>query len=460
MGYVLFSPIGNTDPVRGFRDGAWLHICRVYRPRACVIYLSADMCKKEDVIESNGRRKDLYVRTMGLLNQHLYGNQAERYIQLKCVRDPECTSAHSLEYFVPRFQELILQLHNEYPKDELLINMSSGTAGMKGTLMALSALLPFKVTAVQVSDPAKGQGDKPEIVNKDYLVEEAFALDEDNEPGAENRSSLQPLINLVLAMQVNELCRLVQEGDYHTVLQEIQSDVLKAHISVKAQYAIRGAERRSCMKLEEAGKALQSSGFKLGGQLVLHSKERIWQCAEYLLTMKNDLSAGAFDNFIRKLTPLLTNLMELYLASKGKDVRKNGVDSRGKWALENIPDEWRNILDREFYPCFKGGYVAASNLLPLIKQFGDTTAYDLARILRDAEEKVRNMVAHEIVPFGRGEIESELKAAHITGISTPEELADRCQAFLELIQRYDPEYWTSYDTMNAHICDLLKSAQL
>ena len=87
MGYVLFSPIGNTDPVRGFRDGAWLHICRMYQPRACVIYLSADMCKKEDIIESDGRRKDLYVRTMGLLNRHLFGEQAERYIQLKCVRE-------------------------------------------------------------------------------------------------------------------------------------------------------------------------------------------------------------------------------------------------------------------------------------------------------------------------------------------------------------------------------------
>ena len=83
----------------------------------------------------------------------------------------------------------------------------------------------------------------------------------------------------------------------------------------------------------------------------------------------------------------------------------------------------------------------------------------MARTLRDAEEKVRNMVAHEIVPFSRVEIESELKAACIAGISTPEELAERCQAFLELIQPYNPEYWTSYDAMNKHICDLLKSAQ-
>lgn len=459
MGYVLFSPIGNTDPVRGFRDGAWLHICRMYQPLACVIYLSADMCRKEDIIESDGSRKDLYVRTLALLNRHLYGDQAERYIQLKCVRDPECTAAHSLEYFVPRFQRMIMQLHDEFPKDKLLINISSGTPAMKTTLTALCMLLPFKVTAVQVSDPAKGKGNKNETVGDDYPVIEAFDLDIDNENDTEDRTSQQSLMNLVLALQVNELCRLVQEGDYHTVMQEIQSDLLKAHISVQTRYAIQGAERRSCMKLEEAGKALQSSGFKLGGQIASHSKDRVWQCAEYLLTMRNDLKSGAFDNFIRKLTPLLTNMMELYLASIGKDVRQNGLDSQGKWVLDRIPNEWRSILDKEFYPAFKGGYLAASNMLPLIRHFGDRAAFDLARILRDAEEKVRNMVAHEIVPFGRQEIERELKAARISKATTPESLADRCQEFLEMIQPFGAEYWNSYETMNAHICSLLKAAQ-
>lgn len=461
MSYVLFSPIGNTDPIRGFRDGAWLHICRMYRPRACVIYLSSDMCRKEDIIESDGRRKDLYVRTLALLNRHLYGDQAERYIQLKRIHDPACTAAHSMEYFVPRFQEMIMQLHNDFPKDELLINISSGTAAMKTTLTALCMLMPFKVTAVQVSDPAKGQGDKPEIVNQDYPVEEAFALDEDNEPDAENRTSRQSLMNLVLALQVNELCRLVQEGDYHTVVQEIQSDLLKAHISVQTRYAIQGAERRSCMKLEEAGKALQSSSFKLGGQIASHSKDRIWQCAEYLLTMRNDLRNGAFDNFIRKLTPLLTNLMEQYLASIGKDVRKNGVNSIGKWDLERTPDEWRSILDKAFPPSFSNyKRLAASNMLPLIRHFGNQAAYDLAKSLRDAEDKVRNSVAHEIVPFRRQDIERGLKAARISRITTPEALADRCQEFLEMIQPFDPEYWNSYEAMNAHICNLLKSPQV
>ena len=32
MKKILFSPIGGTDPISNFRDGAMLHICRIYKP--------------------------------------------------------------------------------------------------------------------------------------------------------------------------------------------------------------------------------------------------------------------------------------------------------------------------------------------------------------------------------------------------------------------------------------------
>ena len=31
--YVLFSPIGGTDPIENYADGPMLHICRVYKPK-------------------------------------------------------------------------------------------------------------------------------------------------------------------------------------------------------------------------------------------------------------------------------------------------------------------------------------------------------------------------------------------------------------------------------------------
>ena len=51
MKKILFSPIGGTDPISNFRDGAMLHICRIYKPDIVYLYLSKEMCefqKKDD----------------------------------------------------------------------------------------------------------------------------------------------------------------------------------------------------------------------------------------------------------------------------------------------------------------------------------------------------------------------------------------------------------------------------
>ena len=43
MARILFSPIGNTDPITNNYDGAMLHIIREYRPDKvylCLLYTS------------------------------------------------------------------------------------------------------------------------------------------------------------------------------------------------------------------------------------------------------------------------------------------------------------------------------------------------------------------------------------------------------------------------------------
>ena len=47
MARILFSPIGNTDPITNNYDGAMLHIIREYRPDKVYLYLSKDIVNKE-----------------------------------------------------------------------------------------------------------------------------------------------------------------------------------------------------------------------------------------------------------------------------------------------------------------------------------------------------------------------------------------------------------------------------
>ena len=40
MPYVLFSPVGGTDPISNDRDGSMLHIARRYHPDHIMLFLS------------------------------------------------------------------------------------------------------------------------------------------------------------------------------------------------------------------------------------------------------------------------------------------------------------------------------------------------------------------------------------------------------------------------------------
>lgn len=42
----LFSPVGNTDPIKYFHDGSLLHICRHYQPDVVYLYLSKEMIEE------------------------------------------------------------------------------------------------------------------------------------------------------------------------------------------------------------------------------------------------------------------------------------------------------------------------------------------------------------------------------------------------------------------------------
>lgn len=44
---ILYTPVGDTDPIRGCYDGGMLHIVRHYNPDMAVLVLSKDMEQKE-----------------------------------------------------------------------------------------------------------------------------------------------------------------------------------------------------------------------------------------------------------------------------------------------------------------------------------------------------------------------------------------------------------------------------
>lgn len=447
MSYVLFSPIGMSDPISNSRDAAWLHIMRFYRPRVCVAYMSAAICEVEDVTGS------LHY-ALEQLNEHLFGQNESMYIHVEWMRDEECVAAHSLEYFFPKFRAAIEDLHARYPDDTILVNVTSGTMGMQAALMSLRELSPFPVTLVQVRNDAYAE--KPEQRKREIkeIDLDAYWLDnKDNLPGQPIRVSEQPLLNYALQMNIRRICDHVEKGDYHTAL-ALADD----RLPMKARFALQGAQDRVCMRLDSAGHKLDQSGLGWGKTLKAHAKDRLWQCVEYFLSMEIDEQNGEVDDLLRKLTPLLYNISILYAAEIGLDVLSDDYSRESgntrKWKDFSDMQPWMQEQPGLRESC--KGFLAAEGIIKLIRcrvDPGDATIGLLER-LRDVERSVRNVVAHEIVAYRENMVGKMAVNIH--------EIMNKLRDVLKHLARTAklPESCLTegYKPMNKHIIALLNAA--
>ena len=66
MASVLFSGVGTTDPVRGNRDGAMMHIMRHYRPDTVYLFLTSEMIELD-------RKDDRFSKSFRQIAQEVEG---------------------------------------------------------------------------------------------------------------------------------------------------------------------------------------------------------------------------------------------------------------------------------------------------------------------------------------------------------------------------------------------------
>ena len=117
---ILYTPVGDTDPIRGCYDGGMLHIVRHYNPDLAILVLSKDMEQKE---AANQR-----------FTKALKHVKADLDIKLIHTGLEDVHRIDTLQPFVDHFYEMLA----EYPEAEILINLSSGTPQMKLIMSYLS----------------------------------------------------------------------------------------------------------------------------------------------------------------------------------------------------------------------------------------------------------------------------------------------------------------------------------
>ena len=187
---------------------------------------------------------------------------------------------------------------------------------------------------------------------------------------------------------------------------------------------------------------------------------------EYALWLNIKEKRQEYIDFVRGITPIVVELFEVVLKSKGKldinDYCKANKYGVRKWdqdkVTRNLPgrsDSISEITDREYrekhsedanLSRFSLSNVYSEALLYLLRNLvDDTTLLDIANNLRSVEEKVRNLAAHDIVSLDGNDIKNR------TGF-TPSQIMDMIKKLFAYTNfGIKPEYWNSYEEMNREL---------
>ena len=104
MPYILFSPVGGTDPISNERDGSLLHICRKYQPEQVTLYLSSEMLERH-------RADDRYRICLRRLAESRCFD-----LEIETVERPELREVQRYDVFFTEFRPLLLDLHKRFPR--------------------------------------------------------------------------------------------------------------------------------------------------------------------------------------------------------------------------------------------------------------------------------------------------------------------------------------------------------
>lgn len=440
---ILFSPVGGTDPIKYFRDGSMLHICRHYKPDVVYLYLSHEMMECH-------RKDDRYRDAI-----HRLGEYLEHSFTVHIIDRDDLIDVQQYDVFYRDFREEIIKIEDSMePEDKLLLNMASGTPAMKSALLVMATFAEYRFQPIQVATPQRSMNVEYED-RKGYDKEVNWELNEDNQEDAPNRCTEVKSMNLVKMIQMKILEKHVQSYDYSAAL--TVASQMREELPEDAYTLLQIMDARVKLNRQAVSKLLEGKTYKIY-PIAEGDKQKLF---EYALVLQMKIRKQEYADFIRGITPLIVDLLEnilknqcginindycSYYSKHGSREKKNETIRR--WDEKKIKHtELLDIFNRAYdRDGFQYGNVYSDHIVKIIEQkCGDTDLKKRVREMREIEEKVRNMAAHEIVSVTDEWIQDR------TGKSIKD--------IFELIQyligksgiHAKKEDWRSYDRINEKI---------
>lgn len=443
---ILFSSIGGNDPVSSATeyDGSALHICRWYKPDEVHLYLSAEMIKRH-------KRDDRYRYCINKIAK-MYNYE----IKIILHNREDLIEVQYYDYYYKDFGKIIGNIESTMTSDDVLLaNVASGTPAMKSTLLFLATLSNYKFIPIQVSTPS---GCINTHFGKDddiYDVEYYWNSNKDNLSNSKNRCKEVECPNLVNVIKKNIIERHLCEYDYAAALR--LADDIKDDISERAYRFLELAVARQQLDLKKVNNISKELDIDL---IPVKDSNKI-NIVEYTLTLDLKIKRKEYGDFIRAISPLLTDVFEMLAKTNCKlNLRKNywvkrkniWIWSQSRLMSSSEGKEILNILNQEFE---KEGFkdkkpVNAGNLKPILVYYlKDGSLTSKVKLLREVESFIRNMAAHEIISITDDNI-SALFGEKIT-------ISQIYNAIKSLVIALNvssgDDVWNSYDIMNNLIID-------
>jgi len=440
MKKILFSPVGGTDPITNQRDGAMLHICRNENPDEVYLYMSKEMCEFNDI----DNRYSYCINKLGELLGHSFN--------VHTIRREELTEVHKFDYFYTDFNKCLSDIIHENEDSKVILNVSSGTPAMKSALQTMAAVSSNDVIPIQVSTPTKKINTKEED-RQEYDVELQWEFNEDNLEGQENRCSVSEYSNYIDEIKKGFIRTHITAYDYKAAIGV--ANTIKGKVSKDLITLLQVAHWRTQLKISAINKELQGSKYMIF-PIREGDKQSIF---EYILNMKIKVEKEEYADFIRALSPVISDLFELTIKNKCSiriedycDTRKNEGYEHFVWNEKKLErnESLYVIIKRSPESRINGTPIYSSQLFTIVEQFcKDDHVMELCRTLRDVESTARNIAAHQIVSLDDSIIEK------MTG--------KKSKSILEILRKLanqngmkiTNEAWESYEEMNDAIMQLI-----
>lgn len=386
MNYYLFSPIGSTDPIKNYRDGALIHICRKYKPKRIILFLSQEILE----IHKKDNRYLLSIEALKKEPGFENWNPGIDFIERSDLKEVQ-----KMDNFISEFKSGVESLKRYCEEgDKILLNVSSGTPAMKYSLQLLSTSDRNLLVPVQVDTPQKACNSNI----KDYDIEEEWVCNEDNDPLKHlDRCNISKNDNLFIYLLKKNIVALINNYDYSgalTIAKGIETDLNEEFMAL-----LEAAKQRLALNFRPANGVFKNYGYKM----LFYETGDIAKLFEYILYLNIKLKTANYIEFTRGITPIFEDLLYYFVKDKVSPYIKLMRDKTPKWDVIKLSSS-SELADCEFvknidsYSKHNTMYIKSENLIEIVNKYyaSDTDLIENIKAVRAFESNTRNIVAHEI----------------------------------------------------------------